>query len=285
MDSGIVVIDAAVGDYGRQLLVNFFALLGSLVMNVFRRAYQSIDKLGRFLALLGQTMVRVWRSPFRVRVLVTQLDFVGVQSVLLIAITGSFTGMVSALQGYHGLHRYGAESMVGATVALALSRELGPVLSALMVIGRVGSAMTAELGSMRNTDQIDALSSMAIDPIHYLVMPRVLAATFCLPFLAFIFSFCGVVGAHFVSTFYLGIDPGMFMSGVRYYMDIADVSHGLLKAVVFGLIFSLVACYEGFYSTGGSRGVGLATTRSVVTSAVLVLLTDYFMTTLMFRTG
>ncbi len=281
----MLATDSAAGDHGRQLLVNLLALLGSFVMNVFRGAYHSVDKLGRLLDLFGQTLIRLCRSPFRVRVLAAQLDFVGVQSVLLIVITGSFTGMVSALQGYHGLHRYGAESMVGATVALALSRELGPVLSALMVIGRVGSAMTAELGSMRNTDQIDALSSMAIDPVHYLVVPRILAATLCLPFLAFIFSFCGVVGAHFVSTFYLGIDPGMFMSGVRYYMDVTDVSHGLVKAVVFGLIFSLVACYEGFYSTGGSQGVGLATTRSVVTSAVLVSVTDYFMTTLMFGSG
>jgi phospholipid/cholesterol/gamma-HCH transport system permease protein len=244
-----------------------------------------VEEVGRVLILLARSLLWLFRSPFRFTEFLRQLDFIGAQSVLLIVFTGAFTGMVSALQGYNGMHRYGAESMIGATVALALSRELGPVLSALMVVGRVGSAITAELGSMRNTQQIDALSSMAVEPIQYLVAPRIAAATIVLPVLALIFSFSGMVGAYLVSTKSLGIDSGTFMAGIRYYLDLQDVTHGMLKSVVFGLIISLVACYHGFYATGGARGVGTATTRAVVISSVMILLSDYAMTALMFKSS
>ncbi|MBI4962053.1 MAG: ABC transporter permease [Desulfomonile tiedjei] len=229
-----------------------------------------------------RSLVWLFRPPFRGFEFVRQMDFVGSQSVLLIALTGAFTGMVMALQGYNGLHRYGAESMVGATVALAMARELGPVIAALMVVGRVGSAMTAELGSMRNTQQIDALASMAVDPVHYLVVPRVFAATVVLPPLAGIFSFSGMVGCYVLSIYFLGIDGGTFMAAVRYYVEADDIVHGLIKALVFGLILSLIACYKGFYATGGARGVGIATTKAVVASSVMVLVSDYIMTVLMF---
>lgn len=241
-----------------------------------------LEEVGRMIVLFGLSVVWLFRPPLRVREFVRQLDFVGAQSVLLIVLTGAFTGMVSALQSYNGMHRYGAESMVGATVVLALTRELGPVMSALMVVARVGSAMTAELGSMRNTQQIDALASMAVEPIQYLVVPRIFAATVVLPLLALIFSFAGMLGAHFICTSYLSIDPGAFMSGIHAYLDSEDITHGMIKAAFFGLMISLVACYKGFYVTGGARGIGMATTRSVVMSSVLVLVSDYVMTTLMF---
>lgn len=227
-------------------------------------------------------LVMFFQPPYRVREFVRHLDFVGAQSVFLILTTGAFTGMVMALQGYNAMHRYGAESLVGATVALSMARELGPVLSALMVTGRVGSAMTAELGSMRNTQQIDALASMAVDPIHYLISPRIAASILTLPFLACIYSFAGMVGAYVVSVGYLDIDRGAFMSGIRNYVDVTDITHGLTKAVVFGLIVSVVACHKGFYATGGARGVGIATTKAVVTSSILILIGDYIMTSLMF---
>ena len=249
----------------------------------------AIDLVTSFLKQLGGALIMTvlalkmfFLPPYRVREFVRHLDFVGTQSVFLIVTTGAFTGMVTALQGYNAMHRYGAESLVGATVALSLARELGPVLSALMVTGRVGSAMTAELGSMRITQQIDALASMAVDPIHYLISPRIAAAVLTLPFLACIYSFAGMVGAYIVSIGYLDIDKGAFMSGVRNYVDFSDITHGLTKAVVFGLIVSLVACYKGFYATGGARGVGLATTKAVVTSSILILIGDYIMTSLMF---
>ena len=242
------------------------------------------EEVGQILFLFGRSLQWLVRPPLRVQEFVRQLDFVGAQSVMLIVLTGAFTGMVSALQGYNGMHRYGAESMVGATVALALTRELGPVISALMVVGRVGSAMTAELGSMRNSQQIDALASMAVEPIQFLVVPRILAATVVLPLLAAIFSISGMVGAYLICTQYLGVDGGTFMSGVRYYVDRDDIIQGLTKAVGFGLIIALVACYKGYYATGGARGVGIATTKSVVVSSVLILVCDYVMTALMFRT-
>jgi phospholipid/cholesterol/gamma-HCH transport system permease protein len=260
-------------------------MFGSVMFGLKDGVVSLVEEVGRVLILLGRTLLWLFRPPFRVEEFLRQLDFIGVQSVLLITFTGAFTGMVSALQGYNGMHRYGAESMVGATVALALSRELGPVLAALMVVSRVGSAITAELGSMRNTQQIDALSSMAVEPIQYLVVPRIVAATLVLPVLALIFSFSGMVGAFMVSVRNLGIDDGTLMAGVRYYLDLHDVTHGMLKSVVFGLIISLLACYHGFYATGGARGVGNATTRAVVISSVLILVSDYAMTALMFRTS
>lgn len=239
-------------------------------------------ELGEIVMFLGSSIYWMFKPPFRIREVLRQLDFVGTQSSFLLLMTGGFTGMVSALQTYNGMSRFGAESLVGATVALALARELGPVLSALMVVGRVGSAMTAELGSMRNTQQIDALSSMAVAPIQYLVSPRIVATTFALPFLSAIFGFSGMCGAYFISTSYLSIDAGAFMSGIRDYLDSTDITQGLIKALVFGLILSVVACFRGYNATGGARGVGIATTKSVVLSSVLILFSDYVMTTIMF---
>jgi len=256
--------------------------LGSAASGVADVVRLFAEELGRIIVLLGLSIAWMVRPPFRVREYLRQLEFVGAQSALLIVLTGAFTGMVSALQAYNGLHRYGAESLLGVTVALGLTRELGPVISALMVVARVGSAMTAELGSMRNTQQIDALASMAVEPIQYLVSPRIFAATLVVPLLALIFSFSGMVGAYWISTSYLGIDPGAFMAGIRHYLDPEDITHGLVKATVFGLTMSLVACYRGFYVTGGARGLAIATTKSVVLSSVLVLVLDYVMTSLMF---
>ena len=257
--------------------------LGSVTLATVSVFRLFLEEVGRMLVLFGFSVAWLLRPPLRVREFVKQLDFVGAQSVLLIVLTGAFTGMVSALQSYNGMHRYGAEAMVGATVVLALTRELGPVLSALMVVARVGSAMTAELGSMRNTQQIDALASMAVEPIQYLIVPRIFATTLVLPLLALIFSFAGMLGAHFICTSYLSIDPGAFMSGIHEYLVSDDITHGMIKAGVFGLMISLVSCYKGFYVTGGAKGIAMATTRSVVLSSVLVLVSDYVMTTLMFR--
>ncbi len=261
------------------------AFLASMLTGLLRAIGSFLEELGRIILLLGRSLVWLVRPPFRVAEFFRQFDFAGTQSVLLIIFTGAFTGMVSALQGYNAMHRYGAESMVGAMVALGLTRELGPVITALMVIGRVGSAMTAELGMMRSSQQVDALSSMAVEPIQYLVVPRIVAATVVLPLLAAIFSLSGMVGGYVVATSYLGVDGGMFMNSVRYYLGPEDVIQGLIKASVFGLIMAVIASYRGFYATGGVRGVGVATTKAVVASSVLVLISDYVMTTLMFRTS
>ncbi len=263
--------------------MKFLAFLGSLVLGLVASLRSSVDEAGRVMILLGQSATWLFRRPFRFREIVRQLDFVGAQSMPLIVLTGAFTGMVSALQAYTALNRYGSESLIGAIVSLSLARELGPVLSALMIVARSGSAMTAELGSMRNTQQIDALAAMAVEPIQYLVTPRIVAGVVALPLLAMLFGFSGMVGAHVVATSYLGVDEGTFMEGIRHYLDAGDIAHGLTKSVVFGLILSLVACYKGFYVTGGARGVGIATTKAVVVASVLVLISDYVMTNLMFH--
>jgi phospholipid/cholesterol/gamma-HCH transport system permease protein len=260
------------------------------VLNVVRSTVEALlgialalaSEVGRFVLMMGRVIVLSVTPPFPFRELLRHLDFLGVQSVALVAFTGAFTGMVSALQAYNGVSKFGAVSMVSATVALGLTRELGPVLSSLMVIGRTVSAMAAELGTMRTTQQIDALRTMAINPIRYLVVPRVLAMVLALPALALCFSFSGMVGAYFVSLHNLGIDQSTFMLGVKTYLGREDIIHGLVKSVMFGLVISLVGCTRGFYSQPGARGVARATTTSVVISSVLVLILDYIMTALMF---
>ncbi|MEW6114763.1 MAG: ABC transporter permease [Thermodesulfobacteriota bacterium] len=263
--------------------VRLLAFFGAIAINVVQTVRFAVEETGRSIVLLGSSVEWLLRPPFRFKQYLIQLDFVGVQSVYLICITGLFTGMVLALQGHIAMSRYGAESLIGGAVALSLARELGPVLSALMVIGRAGSAIIAELGSMRNTDQIDALASMAVHPVQYLVVPRVVAATIVLPFLALLFEFSGMVGAYLVYTTQLGQDGAVFINSIKDYLEAEDITHGLIKAVVFGLILSLVSCSKGFYATGGARGVGLATTRGVVISSLLILASDYVMTALMFK--
>jgi phospholipid/cholesterol/gamma-HCH transport system permease protein len=242
-----------------------------------------LAQVGRIIILLYKIIRLTFTPPFRFTELLRQLDFIGVQSVALVVFTGMFTGMVSALQTYNGVSRFGAQSMIGATVALGLTRELGPVLSALMVIGRTVSSMAAEIGTMRTTQQIDALRSMSVNPIHYLIVPRVLAMVLVLPVLALFFSFAGMIGAYVMALYQLGIDQSTFMIGIKNYLDLQDITHGLLKSVVFGLVISTIGCAEGYYSPMGARGVANATTRSVVFSSVLVLILDYVMTALMFK--
>jgi phospholipid/cholesterol/gamma-HCH transport system permease protein len=262
--------------------MRFVNFIKSSIVGILDMAEELLSEIGLVLMFLGEFLYWAIRPPFRIQETFRQLDFVGTQSILLIVMTGAFTGMVSVLQGYNAMSRYGAESLVGAATALALARELGPVLTGLMVVGRVGSAMTAELGSMRNTQQIDALLSMAVAPVQYLVCPRIIAASIAMPFLSAIFAFSGMIGAYIMSVEYLHIDAGAFMSAVRDYVTSSDVTQGLIKAAAFGLILSLVACFKGFNAGGGARGVGVATTKSVVLSSVLILFSDYLMTAIMF---
>ena len=210
------------------------------------------------------------------------MEFIGVKSLSVVIITGSFTGMVLALQTYHAFHRFSSEAIVGATVALSMTRELGPVLTALMVTGRAGSAMAAELGSMRVTEQIDALTVMALSPIKYLVTPRILAALFMLPILTVIADFMGIVGSYLVGVKLLGINEGVFISRMIKYVDLDDIYNGLVKAAFFGIVLSLVSCYKGFNTRGGAVGVGKATTEAVVVSSITILISDYVLTSLMF---
>lgn len=211
-----------------------------------------------------------------------QVDFIGARSLGVVALSAAFTGLVLALQGYSVLVRFGSENLVGSLVALSLTRELAPVLTALMVTARAGSAMAATIGNMAVTEQIDALKALSVDPLQYLVMPRLLAATIVLPLLTALFSLAGLAAAYLLSVWVLGLDGLAFMSNVRSSVQTKDVSVGLWKALVFGFLIASIATFRGFGARRGAIGVGQATSRTVVESAVLILGGDYVMTALLF---
>ncbi len=238
---------------------------------------------GEIFLMLYEAIRWMFVPPFKLRNIFKQMEFVGVKSMFVVLLTGSFTGMVLALQSYNALKRFGAESLVGPTVALSMARELGPVLTGLMVTGRAGSAMATELGTMRVTEQIDALYTMAVNPIKYLVMPRILAGILMLPVLTVIADFIGVAGGYFIGVHVLGINPGVYIGRTIDFVKVEDIFDGITKSFFFGLILSLVACYQGFYTKGGAEGVGRAATQSVVMSSVLILVADYFLTSIMFK--
>ena len=241
-----------------------------------------VTATGRMGIIFFQAVKWLFVPPFKFRNLFHQMEFVGVRSIFVVVLTGVFTGGVLALQSYNALKRFGAESLVGAMVALSMARELGPVLTGLMVTGRAGSAIATELGTMRVTEQIDALTTMAVNPIKYLVTPRILAGVLMLPLLTIITDFVGITGGYFVGVKLLNINSGVFIGRVVDFVGINDIFFGIIKSVFFGLILTLVACYQGFYTVGGAAGVGRAATVSVVLASVLILITDYMLTSIMF---
>ncbi|MGH9366946.1 MAG: MlaE family ABC transporter permease [Thermoanaerobaculia bacterium] len=250
--------------------------LGRLILRI-------LEQLGRFVQMLGRTAFWAVRPPFDLRELLRQMVRVGWDSVPVVFLTMLFTGMVMALQTYSGFARFHAEGFVGSVVALSLTRELSPVLTALMVTGRVGSAMAAELGTMRVTEQIDALTALATEPVQYLMVPRVLAAIAMLPLLVLMGDVVGMYGGYLVAVQLLGANPVTYIDNSFKYLTVADdVVSGLVKAAVFGLLFSLIACLRGYDTRGGAEGVGRATTSAVVTGSLAVLLSDFFLTKLLF---
>lgn len=250
---------------------NLLESLGSLILT-------SLRQLGEFLVFVRSFFLWLFHPPFRREVFFRQMEFIGVKSFPIIALTGTFTGMVFALQTGYAFRLFHAESFVGSTVGLALTREIAPVFTALMVVARAGSAMAAEIGTMKVTEQVDALASMAVNPIHYLVVPRVLASTVMVPLLAGLFSLIGIVGAYFVSVRLLAINAIVFREKLIYYVDADDVVGGLLKTAVFGFVLALLSCHRGYRTEGGAEGVGRSTTEAVVISSVAILVLDYFLT-------
>ena len=242
-------------------------------------------EIGVVASLLGQALFWGIRRPYRVRLWIDAMDFIGVGSIFIVGLTGLFIGMVFGIQLVDGFRQFGAENQVGAVVGLALTRELAPVFSALMVSSRAGSAMTTEIGSMRVTSQIDALTTMAVNPVQYLVVPRIIAGTLMVPLLTMLFNLIGIFGAWIICVKVLALDSGVFIDKVRWYVDLEDLNQGLIKAVVFGFTIALIACRQGFYASGGAAGVGRATNRSVVHSAVAILILDYIVTSLITGQG
>lgn len=237
---------------------------------------------GRIMILFCQIIVGIFKRPSYGREILKQMEEVGIRSFPVVIITAAFTGMVLALQSFTGFKRFGAETMVGTVVALSMTRELGPVLTGLMVSGRVGSAMAAELGTMRVTEQIDALYTLATNPVKYLIVPRFLASTFMLPILVIFADVIGIVGGYLVSVQILGTNPTLYVRRTWNYLELNDLYSGLLKALFFGMIIAIISCYQGFNAQGGAEGVGRATTRAVVLSSLTILVSNYFITAFLF---
>jgi phospholipid/cholesterol/gamma-HCH transport system permease protein len=247
-----------------------------------RALLRLLEELGRFFQMLWQAASWLVRPPYDVPEHFRQMVRVGVDSIPVVFLTTLFTGMVLALQTFNGFKRFHAESLVGSVVALSLTRELAPVLTALMVTGRVGSAMAAELGTMRVTEQIDALTALGTEPVQYLVVPRVAASVLMMPLLVVLGDFVGMYGGYLVAVQLLGANPITYIENSFQFLEISDVTSGIVKAAVFGLIFSLLACVRGYYTEGGAEGVGRATTRAVVSGSLSVLFADFFLTKLLF---
>lgn len=252
------------------------------VSGLGQRAAAWVAECGRVLLLLGQTFRWTLRRPYRFSLLLQQCLHVGVYSIPVVIITGGFTGMVLALQTASAFRLFGAENLVATVVALSMTRELGPVLTGIMVAGRVSSAMAAELGTMRVTEQIDALHTLATNPVQYLVVPRLWAAAFTLPCLVVFSDFLGILAGRFISVNVLGNSPVIYFKRTVQYLDPSDIGVGLLKATLFGFTLALVGCYQGYTVRGGAREVGFAVNRAVVISIVLIFLINYLVTAYLF---
>ncbi len=242
---------------------------------------ESITALGNFILFLASALFQLLSPPYKPRLAIRQMRIIGAESFMLIALIGAFTGMVLGLQGYNTLSRFGSEGALGTVVALVLVRELGPVLAALMIAARAGSAMAAELGSMQATEQVDALTVMAINPVQYLVSPRILAGVISFPLLTSIFDVIGIWGGYVIGVGLMGAPGSSYVNGIAQNMTAHDIETGLYKALVFGVVVTWVCCYKGYHARRMATGVSRATTEAVVLSSVLILAWDYFMTSVL----
>jgi len=233
--------------------------------------------LGEHSILLFHSMVWLFRRPFRLKLFLEQMEFVGVGSLPIILLVGFFSGAVAAQQAIAALEIFRQERYVGATVGLSLAQELAPVFTALMITARAGSGMATELGSMRITEQVDALNTFAVNPIQYLVTPRIVASVLMMPVMTMVFNIVGLIGAYLYAIVFKQVDLGQFIEYYTYWTDPKDYIIGATKAAVFGVALSLAACYQGYNARGGAKEVGLATTRAVVSGSVSVLILDYFL--------
>lgn len=248
-----------------------------------RSGLHFFERLGRGVLFLLQVLTGAWELVPRLALLIRQIYAIGVLSLLIILISGLFVGMVLGLQGYNTLVDFGAEESLGVMVALSLVRELGPVVSALLFAGRAGSALTAEIGLMKATEQLSSMEMMAVDPVRRVIVPRFFAGLLSMPLLAAIFSAVGVYGGYFVAVGLLGVDDGSFWSQMQAKVDIYDdIRNGVIKSFVFGFVVTWIALFEGYDTLPTSEGVSRATTRTVVHSAFAVLGLDFVLTALMF---
>jgi phospholipid/cholesterol/gamma-HCH transport system permease protein len=249
---------------------------------VGRWALGMLAALGRLAVFAGIATSHVFRPPYYFRLIWKQMLSIGYYSLPVVGMTAMFTGFVLALQIYEGSSRFNAESTVAAIVVVGITRELGPVLAGLMLAGRVGAAIAAEVGTMRVTEQIDALTTLSTNPYKYLVAPRMIAGAITLPILVLVADIIGVFGGYIIGVHRLGFNPGAYLKNTYDFLETVDVVSGLVKASVFGYIVALMGCYHGYNSKGGAQGVGRATTEAVVSGSVLILITNYFVTEIFF---
>jgi phospholipid/cholesterol/gamma-HCH transport system permease protein len=238
----------------------------------------ALRKIGAMGVFFGRILAGIVPALARPRLIVHQVYNAGARSLIIIMLSGLFVGMVLGLQGFDLLQRIGSEEVLGIGIALALLKELGPVMTALLFAGRAGTALASEIGLMRATDQLTAMEMMAVDPVHRIVVPRFLGGVIAVPLLVAIFNVIGLYGAQLIAVQQMGIDAGSFWGQTQSAVELDDVTEGVVKSLVFGVACSLIAVYEGFYSAPTAAGVGLATTRTVVTSSVLILLLNYLLT-------
>jgi len=237
---------------------------------------------GRLVTFAAMALATAFSPPFYPRAILRQMLHIGYFSLPVVGLTAMFTGMVLALQSYTGFSRFAAEGAVATVVVLSVTRELGPVIAGLMVAGRVGAAIAAEIGTMRVTDQIDALTTLSTNPFRYLVLPRLIAGFVTLPLLVFVADIIGVFGGYLVGVYKFGFNASAYLARTHQYLETSDVVSGLVKAAVFGFLVALMGCYHGYYSKGGAQGVGQATTAAVVSASILILFFDYAITQALF---
>ena len=240
---------------------------------------------GRLVTFTSMGMSHALRPPYYPRIIARQMIDIGYYSLPVVGLTAVFAGMVLALQSYTGFSRFSAEGAIANVVVLSITRELGPVLAGLMVAGRIGASLAAEIGTMRVTEQIDALRTLSTNPFKYLVAPRLIAGVIALPLLVLIADIIGVMGGWLVATQGLGFNSSVYIQNSYDFVEMGDVLSGLYKAAVFGFIIAMMGCYQGFNSQGGAQGVGRATTNAVVFASILILAANYLMTSLLFNEG
>jgi phospholipid/cholesterol/gamma-HCH transport system permease protein len=256
-------------------MLEFLASVGRVFLSF-------LSHTGRLAIFAGTAVSHCFRPPFYPRLILRQMIDIGYYSLPVVGLTAIFTGMVLALQTDTGFSRFAAQGAVATVVVLSMTRELGPVIAGLMVAGRIGAAIAAEIGTMRVTDQIDAMETLSTNPFKYLVVPRIIAGFVTLPALVLVADVIGVFGGFLVGTYKLGYNPVGYLTQTQDYLEANDVVSGLVKAAVFGFIVALMGCYNGYNSRGGAQGVGAATTYAVVSASIMILLANYILTALLF---
>ncbi len=258
-----------------NFILDYFEKIGFYILYL-------INELGSLTIYIWNCILSLFRYSINMDNLFDQMVFIGVDSFFIIGLTGLFVGMVLSLQSYYAAKIVGVTYMIGPTVALSMTRELGPVLTALMITARCGSSMASEIGTMKISEQIDALEVMSVDPYYFLSMPRIIASMIMLPILSIISSLIGILGGYVVYKFFLGLNGTVFVDMIYKYMKLSDIYNGLIKAVVFGIILATISTYKGYEASGGSKGVGRVTTQAVVLSSIYILFADYILTSILF---